>query len=112
MPIWLNGVLANNAVAEFNLNDKGLLLGYGVFDTALVIADKVAYREAHLEKLTKSCAALSLPVASSFLSEMMEKAAKDLPLGVIRITVTGAWAQGEWLLVPKPSLMLLCRLPR
>ncbi|MFT8554499.1 MAG: aminotransferase class IV [Zymomonas mobilis] len=89
MPIWLNGVLANNAVAEFNLNDKGLLLGYGVFDTALVIADKVAYREAHLEKLTKSCAALSLPVASSFLSEMMEKAAKDLPLGVIRITVTG-----------------------
>lgn len=89
MPIWLNGVLANNAVAEFNLNDKGLLLGYGVFDTALVVADKVTYREAHLEKLKKSCAALSLPVTSSFFSEAMDQAALNLPLGVMRITVTG-----------------------
>ncbi|MFT8737143.1 MAG: aminotransferase class IV [Zymomonas mobilis] len=89
MPVWLNGALAHNATAEFNLNDKGLLLGYGIFDTALVINEKVAYRPAHLEKLAASCAALSLPVDPTRFSDIMDEAVRDLDLGVLRITVTG-----------------------
>ncbi|AEI38029.1 MAG: aminotransferase class IV [Zymomonas mobilis subsp. pomaceae] len=88
MPTWLNGVRADNDITEFNLTDKGLLLGYGVFDTALIVENRVIYREAHLERLITSCAALSLPVSAFELGKAMDIGNADIALGSVRVTVT------------------------
>ncbi len=43
------------------LNDRGLLLGDGLFETLLAIDGQVRHVEAHLDRMAAGCAALGLP---------------------------------------------------
>ena len=88
MSTWLNGRLVDSPTAPFDLSDRGLLLGDGVFDTALVLAGQIVYREAHLSRLEAACRAIDIRVGRDELAAAMNAAAENLPLGVVRVTVT------------------------
>ncbi|PVM87134.1 4-amino-4-deoxychorismate lyase, partial [Caulobacter radicis] len=43
------------------LDDRGLLLGDGLFETLLALDGQVRHVEAHLDRMSAGCAALGLP---------------------------------------------------
>lgn len=88
MAIWLNGERFETAEVPFDLADRGLLLGDGVFDTALALGARVAFREAHLKRLACACAALGIPLDRDLAGWMMDAAAADAGTGSVRLTVT------------------------
>lgn len=108
--IWLNGEQVAGAHASFNLTDRGLLLGDGVFDTALVIDGAPVWREAHVRRLCDACATIGLDVGAGGglakvslaqgplaqrIDEAMTLASAGLARGSIRVTVTrGAGPRG------------------
>ena len=97
--IWLNGEPVDGTRAGFDLTDRGLLLGDGVFDTALVIAGAPVWREEHLRRLCAACDAIGLDVAQCGLGQRIDQAmalaAAGLAAGSIRVTVTrGAGPRG------------------
>ncbi len=49
--LWREGALHEDTVQPFDLADRGLLLGDGVFDTALALGGRVVEEEAHLARL-------------------------------------------------------------
>ena len=88
MQTWLNGTAVEGQTASFDLSDRGLLLGDGVFDTALVIDGRIVYRQAHLARLIDACRATGIDADRAALAAAMEKAAQNLDFGAIRLTVT------------------------
>ncbi len=88
MATWLNGKLVSGGTTAFDLSDRGLLLGDGVFDTALVLEGQVVYRDAHLSRLDGACRAIGIRIGRDELATAMNKAAEDVSLGVVRVTVT------------------------
>lgn len=90
--IWLNGEPLAGTRADFDLTDRGLLLGDGVFDTALVIDGAPVWRAAHLRRLCDACAAIGLAVTEGGLAQRidgaMTLAAAGLAAGSLRVTVT------------------------
>lgn len=73
----------------FDLTDRGLMLGDGVFDTSLVVAGKIILMKAHLERLAKDAAALGIDIdpgtLRSFAADAIPDEAED---GALRLTVT------------------------
>ncbi len=88
MATWLNGDLVDARTATFDLSDRGLLLGDGVFDTALVVEGSMVYRDQHLSRLHDACRAIGVGIGRDELAAAMNIAAQDVPLGVSRVTVT------------------------
>lgn len=88
MAIWLNGERVNGAPTAFDLNDRGLLLGDGVFDTALILEGRAVYRDAHLARLEAACRTIGLSVDGKTLAAAMDEAAEGVALGSVRLTVT------------------------
>lgn len=88
MTAWINNRPVEARAAPFDLSDRGLLLGDGLFDTALVIDGVVVYRDAHLSRLYDACQTVAIGVARDRLSSAMSLAAEGLSTGVVRVTVT------------------------
>lgn len=88
MALWLNNQAVTGETAPFDLSDRGLLLGDGVFSTALVLEGQVVYRDAHLKRLLHACNVLGIAIAPATLSEAMSLAANGVRLGSVRVTVT------------------------
>lgn len=90
--IWLNGEPLAGTRADFDLTDRGLLLGDGVFDTSLVIDGAPVWRAAHLRRLCDACVAIGLAVTEGGLAQRidgaMTLAAAGLAAGSLRVTVT------------------------
>jgi len=90
--IWLNGEPLAGTRAGFDLTDRGLLLGDGVFDTALVIDGAPVWRDAHLRRLCDACAVIGLDVREHDLERRIEAAmtlaSAGLAAGSLRVTVT------------------------
>ncbi len=57
--LWLDGAIFPDSRAPFDLSDRGLLLGDGVFDTALVLNGRIFRAEAHLRRLIDALAILA-----------------------------------------------------
>ncbi|GGD87013.1 4-amino-4-deoxychorismate lyase [Aureimonas endophytica] len=101
MPIWLDGERFETARVPFDLGDRGLLLGDGVFDTALVANGRAVFRDQHLARLEAACAALAIPFDRAAAERVMDAAAAEAGAGSLRLTVTrGAGPRG---LAPPPS---------
>jgi len=95
MTTWLNGKIVDGLTAAFDLSDRGLLLGDGVFDTALVMEGVTVYRDAHLSRLDGACQAIGVRIGRDELATAMNLAAQDVSFGVARVTVTrGPAARG------------------
>ena len=91
--IWLNGRLYNDPQqATVAGMDHGLIVGDGVFET-LKVTERGAFAvRRHLNRLSRSAAALQLPAPDHMqISEAIESVldGRGFPLGKLRITYTG-----------------------
>ncbi|TXM64530.1 aminotransferase class IV, partial [Methylobacterium sp. WL120] len=86
--LWHDGRLSDGTTLPFDLTDRGLTLADGVFDTALALAGRVAFAEAHVARLVASVAALGFPVCPEAVETAMRALAATGGRLAIRTTVT------------------------
>ena len=72
----------------FDLTDRGLLLGDGVFDTSRVVNGKILFMEEHLKRLLGDAAALGLSVDPAELRAFALDVIPDEADGALRLTIT------------------------
>lgn len=103
----LNGSPFETTVAPFDLGDRGLTLGDGLFETIAVFGGQPVALVAHLDRLCAAAAEIRLPVDRA-LAEREVFAIAGEGDAVVRLTVTrGAGARG--LAIPdagRPSLLV------
>ncbi|MGA0532324.1 aminotransferase class IV [Hansschlegelia sp. KR7-227] len=93
----LNGVLLDGATGPFDLGDRGLTLGDGLFETIAVFGGRPAMLGAHLDRLCAAAAEIRLAVDRAFCEAEVLALADAAGEGdhVIRLTATrGAGARG------------------
>lgn len=93
----LNGAPVDGAAAPFDLADRGLTLGDGLFETIAVFGGRPAALGAHLDRLSAAAAEIRLPVDRAFCEAEVKALAADAGEGdcIVRLTVTrGAGARG------------------
>ncbi|PIK70107.1 aminotransferase class IV [Methylobacterium frigidaeris] len=86
--LWRDGRLHEGTTAPFDLADRGLLLGDGVFDTAMALRGKVVAEEAHLARLTGAASALGFRFDEAEARTAMRAVAAGYDRAAIRTTVT------------------------
>ena len=74
--------------ALFDLSDRGLLLGDGVFDTSLVIDGQMVQRDLHVGRLLRDAQAIGLDVSPDRLEQFIAEALAPDANGAFRITIT------------------------
>jgi branched-chain amino acid aminotransferase len=90
--IWMNGRLVDAADARVSIFDHGLLYGDGIFEGIRFYGGRVFRREAHLERLERSAAAIELALPHSrdelrsALAAVIDRA--GVPDGYVRLVVT------------------------
>lgn len=96
MKVWLNGALVDESRAAVAVNDHGLVVGDGVFETVKVVGGRPFALTRHLTRLRESGAALGLrlPEADELrlaVAELMAANTGELggAAARLRITVTG-----------------------
>ncbi|MCJ2131066.1 aminotransferase class IV [Methylobacterium sp. E-045] len=100
--LWFDGVLHEGTRHGFDLADRGLTLGDGLFDTALCLGGRIAFREAHLARLAASADTLGFAIDGEALGEAMGTVAAAIGDGALRTTVTrGSGPRG--LAPPEPA---------
>jgi branched-chain amino acid aminotransferase len=96
MRAWVNGeVLADPEAAVLTVFDHGFTVGDGVFETIKVVDGRPFALTRHLRRLRRSADGIGLEVPSAqTLAEAVDAVLRgqDLPLGRVRITVTGGVA--------------------
>jgi branched-chain amino acid aminotransferase len=105
--LWLDGAVFPDSRAPFDLSDRGLLLGDGVFDTALVLNGRVFRAEAHFRRLIDALAFLDINADPKAIHAAAAALIPHAERHALRITVTrGPGLRG---LAPagaqKPTLM-------
>lgn len=88
---WLNGRLQQ--MQHVSAANKGLLLGFGVFETIKVVQGEPHFLDRHVARLRLGCARMQLPdvnsaVIENAVSEVMQANPTDRELARLRITVT------------------------
>jgi branched-chain amino acid aminotransferase len=96
---YLDQPAANADHAQpFDLRDRGLLLADGVFDTALVIRGRMAFRDRHVARLLLDALAIGIEPEPARIDAAIDAAlarAGEAKLGALRVTVTrGPGARG------------------
>lgn len=93
MRAWIDGQLMSDPDAPaVGVSDHGLTVGDGVFEAIKVVDGEPFALTRHLERLHRSAAGLGLPpVDDGVIRQAVDEvlAGEPLPLGRIRITVTG-----------------------
>ncbi|MCJ2136443.1 aminotransferase class IV [Methylobacterium sp. J-026] len=59
--LWRDGAIVPGTHAPLDHTDRGLTLGDGLFDTALALGGRVAFEDAHVDRLVASAATLGIP---------------------------------------------------
>ncbi len=86
--LWLDGAIFPDSRAPFDLSDRGLLLGDGVFDTALVLNGRVFRAEAHFRRLIDALALLRIDADHSAIRDAVAALVPHAERHALRITVT------------------------
>jgi len=73
---WINGEISNLAEAKVSLEDRGFLLGDGVYEVIRVYNGCTFYLNAHLERLHNSAGAIRIDIPYS--DSDLKKAVNDL----------------------------------
>jgi branched-chain amino acid aminotransferase len=93
MRAWLNGRLLEDPLAPaLPVNDHGITVGDGVFETVKVVAGRPFALTRHLDRMAGSAAGLGLPeLPGDEVRDGVEAVlhGADLALGKLRITYTG-----------------------
>jgi branched-chain amino acid aminotransferase/4-amino-4-deoxychorismate lyase len=78
------------------IDDRGFLLGDGLFETVLFRAGEPVLWDAHVERLGRGCAALGLPLPDAkTLKAGAARAIRDRRLGAARAAVRLTWTAGS-----------------
>lgn len=103
---WYEGALHDKPIAPFDLTDRGLNLGDGIFDTSLARNGRTFLRKAHLDRLTASAKIIAIPFDPVATAEALDRLAAAIGDGAVRLTLTrGGSARGLALPKhPKPFL--------
>jgi len=92
MRVCLNGTIIDEADAHIAPQDRGLLLGDGVFETLAVRRGEIKRLNAHLMRLAHDCKIIGLrtPWADTHIKAWIDKLVTEnsLPDAVVRITIT------------------------
>jgi branched-chain amino acid aminotransferase len=92
---WYDGRLSEAPLHPFDLTDRGLTLGDGLFDTSLARNGKIFRREAHLERFAAGAAALGIPLQLEEAARALDALAGSIRDGALRLTLTrGGGARG------------------
>ncbi len=92
MHVWLNGSVVDPARARVAIDDHGLVVGGGAFETLKVVRGQAFALSRHLRRLDRTLEALAIPRPDE--SELRRAvgeviAASGLASGRLRLTVTG-----------------------
>lgn len=103
---WYDGAVHEKPIAPFDLTDRGLNLGDGVFDTSLARNGRSFLRKAHLDRLAAAAKTLAIPFAEAAAAEALDQLAAAIGDGAVRLTLTrGGGTRGLALPKnPKPFL--------
>jgi branched-chain amino acid aminotransferase len=104
--VWLDGDF-REAAGAVDAGDRGLLLGDGVFDTALVLGSTVFQAERHVDRLMAALGVLQIPLERALVETAMAALAERQQNGSIRLTVTRGTGPRGLSLSPEPRPMLL-----
>ncbi|KLK92498.1 hypothetical protein AA309_14280 [Microvirga vignae] len=94
--LWFDGAISDDPRTGFDLRDRGLLLGDGLFETLVVTDGRAFMLDAHLDRLLAGAAALNIPVGRESLRQPVDDLTAALTDGgIIRLTLTrGAGPRG------------------
>lgn len=114
--IYINGKLLSVENAAIAIDDRGFLLGDGLFETLRCEQNRVVYFEQHWARLQKGCEILGIPLPLSAkkaldqIQMLLKENKRDKSTASIRITLTrGSGLRG--LNPPKsitPTVMIRC----
>ncbi|MEM8988389.1 MAG: aminotransferase class IV [Pseudomonadota bacterium] len=96
MIIWRNGSFVEMEAARPGFDDRGFLLGDGVFETLLVQAKVPVFLDEHLARLASAATAIgiSLPVDIDALTEICRAVAARLPDDAMRASMRITLSRG------------------
>ena len=86
--LWIDGRLHEGTRVPFDLSDRGLLLGDGLFDTAMALGGRIAFEEEHVGRLASSAEILGFAIDRDRVVAGMRAIAARIPRAAIRTTVT------------------------
>ena len=88
--LWIDGQISEGANASFNLTDRGLLLGDGLFETLPCFNGIPFLAEPHLKRLMSSGDLIGLPIDQAGFNQAILDLARADPStpGTIRVTIT------------------------
>jgi branched-chain amino acid aminotransferase len=93
--VYLNGSLVPRSQAKISPFDLGFLYGYGLFETMRAYSGRIFRLQKHLERLSKSAKALSLPLDAFDLKRACHDTLKANKLKEARIRLTVSIGEGE-----------------
>jgi branched-chain amino acid aminotransferase len=93
--VCLNGSLVPRSQAKISPFDLGFLYGYGLFETMRAYSGRVFRLDKHLERLSKSAKALSLPLDAFALKRACHDTLKANKLKDARIRLTASMGESE-----------------
>ena len=107
MTTWCNGQFVESL--SLDVNERGLMLGDGLFETLAVHQGKAIWLEEHLVRMGEAASELGIPFVKGevnfAVSAILQKSAA--PTEVLRVTLTrGPTARGLAAEATKPSLIL------
>jgi 4-amino-4-deoxychorismate lyase len=109
----INGEYYLENQASIPANDRGLLLGHGIFETIRVTAKKPCLLELHWQRMRHSADYLNIKIPLSFsqiesqIDELIKK--NGLASGGLRLTLSaGVAARGLTAKTPNPCLIIHC----
>src|SRR5882724_11591241 len=86
--LWFDGTIQASTQVPFNVADRGLLIGDGIFDTSLVLYRRIFRIDDHLARLGKALAALGISIDLAVVRGAMAAMAERGGEGALRVTVT------------------------
>ncbi len=99
---WFEGRRSQDGRLPFDLADRGLTLGDGVFDTALVLRGRMVWRQAHVARLAQACASFGFALDHAAVDAAIDALIPGVARGALRVTVTrGSGPRG--LRPPQPA---------
>lgn len=106
--LWFEGRIGHDTRTVFDVADRGLLLGDGVFDTMLAIDGAPVQLDRHVDRLLRACDAIGLPRPGlPVAAAITDLAAAHGGRCVIRTTVTRGPGQRGLLPPDTPRPVLL-----
>jgi branched-chain amino acid aminotransferase len=85
---WFDGALQERPVVSFDLTDRGLNLGDGIFDTSLARNGRIFRRKSHVDRMADAAEILGIPFDETAAERALDALAESIVDGAIRLTLT------------------------